>query len=418
MDKPRGSQVKARKRLKRIIYGVTVLVAVGLITVGVSRLKPAAPTIDGNIPWKDTVKRGPMLRQVRGLGTLVPEDIRWIPAATQGRVERILVKPGAIVTPSTVLVELSNQELQQSALEAEQQLRGSQAELNSLKARLNNELLNQKAQSATISADFKNAKLQADVNTELSKNGLVSPLQLKQSQVRAEELETRMKLEEERLATNSESARAQIAQQQARVDQFTALLELRRSQVGQLMVRAGMDGVVQQVPIQVGQQVAPGANLARVADPTRLKAELRINETQIKDIEIGQVASVDTHNGIIPGRVSRLDPAATNGTFTVDVELHGELPKSARPDLNVDGNIELERLENVLSVGRPVHGQENSTIGLFKLQPGTDEAVRVQVRLGKSSVNTIEIVDGLREGDVVILSDMSAYDSTDRVRLN
>ncbi|HWC76374.1 MAG TPA: efflux RND transporter periplasmic adaptor subunit [Blastocatellia bacterium] len=415
MDIPR-QQAKTKRAIKRIAYGVLALVAIGVITVGVSRLQPAAPTVDA--PWKDTVKRGPMLRQVGGIGTLVPEDIRWIPAASQGRVERILVKPADVVSPATVLVELSNPELQQSLLEAEQQTKAAEAELNSLKARLNNELLNQKAQAATVQADYKTAKLQADVNVDLKSQGLVSDLQLKLSQVRAEELATRNELEGERLETNRRSATAQIDQQQARVDSARALLELRRSQVHQLNVTAGMSGVVQVVPIQVGQQVRPGENLARVADPLKLKAELRIPDTQTRDLEIGQKASVDTRNGVIQGRVSRIDPASTNGSVIVDVALEGELPKGARPDLTVDGRVELERLDNILYVGRPVHGGENANIMLFKVEPGTNEAVRTPVRLGKTSVNTVEVLDGLKEGDVVILSDMSAYDTANRVRLN
>ena len=421
MDIPR-EQAKGRRRIKRILYGVTAILAVGVITVGVSRLKPAPQTIEVGY-WPGTVMRGPMLRNVRGLGTLVPVDIRWVPAASQGRVEKLLVKQGAVVKADSILVELSNPELEQSSLEAEQQLKGSEAELNSLRARLDNDLLNQKAQAATVQADYKTAKLQADVNADLEKHELVSKLVLKLSQVRAEELATRFELEQQRLETNAKSANAQIAQQQSRVDQIKALAELRRSQVSQLHVRSGLAGVVQLVAVQVGQQVAPGANLARVADPAVLEAELKVSETQTKDLEIGQKAVVDTRTGggsgnsQIPGHVVRIDPAPTNGTLTVVVALEGELPKGARPDLSVDGTIELERLDNILYVNRPVNGQENGTVGLFKIEPGTNMAYRTQVKLGRTAVSTIEIVDGLKEGDKVILSDMAAYDNQSVVRV-
>ena len=359
-----------------------------------------------------------MVIKVRGLGTLVPEDIRWIPAPSQGRVERVLVKQGDVVTADSVLAELSYPELQQSLLEAEQLLKGAEAELNSLRARLNNELLNQKAQAATVQADYKTAKLQADVNEELGEKKLVSDLTRKLSQVRAEELATRYQLEQERLDTNAQSAKAQILQQQSRVDQLKGSLDLRRSQVAQLTVRSGLAGVVQLVSVEVGQQVTPGQNLARVADPLKLKANLRVSETQTRDIEIGQKATVDTRSALIQGKVSRIDAAPLNGTLGVDIALEGELPRGARPDLSVEGEVVLTQLDNILYVNRPVSGQENSTIGLFRLEPGTREARRTQVRLGRTSVNTIEILDGLKEGDIVILSDMSAYDNTDVVRLN
>lgn len=417
MDIPRP-QAKGRRRLKRILYGVVAIAVIGAITIGVSRMKPAAPPIDDNVAYKGTVMRGPMVIKVRGLGTLVPEDIRWIPAPSQGRVERVLVKQGDVVTADSVLAELSYPELQQSLLEAEQLLKGAEAELNSLRARLNNELLNQKAQAATVQADYKTAKLQADVNEELGEKKLVSDLTRKLSQVRAEELATRFQLEQERLDTNAQSAKAQIAQQQSRVDQLKGSLDLRRSQVAQLTVRSGLAGVVQLVSVEVGQQVTPGQNLARVADPLKLKANLRVSETQTRDIEIGQKATVDTRSAIIQGKVSRIDAAPLNGTLGVDIALEGELPRGARPDLSVEGEVVLTQLDNILYVNRPVSGQENSTIGLFRLEPGTREARRTQVRLGRTSVNTIEILDGLKEGDIVILSDMSAYDNTDVVRLN
>jgi HlyD family secretion protein len=415
MDIPRK---QTNRRLRRILLGVVVAGIIGVISVGVSRLKPAAPTVERATVWIDTVKRGPMLRQVRGLGTLVPEEIRWIPAVTDGRVERRLVQPGAVVRADTVLIELSNPVVQQAALEAEMQMKAAEAELTNLRVQLESQVLTQRAAAATVQADYHQARLQAESNEELAKDHLISDLLVKLSKVRADELATRHEIEQKRLQISSESVKAQLAVQQARVDQTRALSELRRSQVDSLRVRAGVSGVLQQVQVEVGQQVAPGTNLARVADPSRLKAEVRIAETQAKDVQIGQVASIDTRNGIIPGRVVRIDPAVQNGTVTVDVTLEGELPKGARPDLSVDGTIELERLDDVLYVGRPAFGQERSAVGLFKLVDGSQDAVRIQVRLGRSSVNTIEILDGLRVGDQVILSDMSQWDAVDRVRLN
>jgi HlyD family secretion protein len=359
-----------------------------------------------------------MLRQVRGLGTLVPEEIRWIAAMTDGRVERILVQPGAVVTADTILMELSDPAVEQAAMEAQSQVKAAEHEYTSLRVRLERQLLDQQASAATVQADYSQAKLRAEVNEDLAKKGLLSDLELKVSRVRAEELATRNAIEQKRLSISSEEVKAQLSAQEAQLQQRRDLYQLRRSQVESLKVRPQMAGVVQQVPVQVGQQVTPGTNLARVANPERLKAELRIPETQIKDVQIGQAASIDTRNGIIAGRVIRIDPAAQSGTFTVDVGLEGQLPSSARPDLSVDGTVELERLNDVLYVGRPVHAQENSTIGLFKLEEAGAVASRVQVKLGKSSVSTVEVREGLREGDQVILSDTSQYDNTDRIRLN
>jgi HlyD family secretion protein len=417
MDIPRKSAGRKRQ-IRRIIYALTAIVAVGLITVGVSRLKPAAPTVERSTVWIDTVKRGSMLRQVRGLGTLVPEEIRWIPAQTQGRVERILVKPGADVSVNTVLLELTNPEAEQAAMEATSQLKGAEAEYTSLRVQLERRLLDQKATAATVQADFSQAKLQAEVNDELAKQGLISQLNLKVSKVRAEELATRHSIEVKRLSITSEEIKAQLAVQQERVSQLRALAALRRSQVDALSVRAGIDGVLQQMPVEVGQSVTPGTNLARVSDPKRLKAEIRIAETQVKDVGIGQPVTVDTRNGIIPGVVARIDPASQNATVTVDVTLTGELPKGARPDLSVDGTIELERLDDILYVGRPVHGQDHSSVGLFRLVDGGKQAVRVTVKLGRSSVNTIEVIDGLREGEQVVLSDTAQWDNATTINLN
>ena len=418
MDIQRPASVARQKRLRQIALAAVGLIIVGLVSVVLARLKPAAPTVERATVWVDTVKRGAMLRQVRGLGTLVPVDEarRWVPASTQGRVERIVLRPGAVVTPDTVVLELSDPEARQSLDDAEQQLLGAEADLASLEARLQTERLTQRSTAATVEADYHQAQLEKEVNEDLAKDGLVSSLVLKQSTVRADSLATRYSLEQERVKVTEENVRAQLRAQQARVDQMRSLAALRRQQVDQLRVRAGMHGVLEQVPVEVGQQVAPGTNLVRVADPTRLKAELRIAETQARDLAIGQVAQVDTRNGIIPGKVIRIDPAAQNGTVTVDVELEGPLPRGARPDLSVDGTVELERLDNVLYVGRPAFGQEQSTVGLFRLdQEG--EATRTQVQLGRSSVNTIEVMSGLAEGDQVVLSDMSAWDQFDRVRL-
>ncbi len=418
MDIQRPASVAQGKKRKQIMLGVVGVLVVGLLSVVLARLKPAAPTVERATVWVDTVKRGPMLRQVRGLGTLVPVDEarRWVPASTQGRVERIVLRPGVQVTPDTVVLELSDPQAQQALSDAKQQLRASEADYASLKATLDTENLNQRSAAAIVEADYENAQLEKEVNEGLAKDGLVSNLLLKQSTVRAESLAIRDKIEKERLKVNQASVLARLQSQQARIDQLRSLYALRRQQVDQLRVRAGMFGVLEQVPVEVGQQVAPGTNLVRVADPTRLKAELRIAETQAKDLTIGQIAQIDTRNGIIPGKVIRIDPAATNGTVTVDVALEGPLPRGARPDLSVDGTIELERLDNVLYVGRPAFGQEQSTVGLFKIDK-TGEASRAQVQLGRSSVNTIEILGGLAEGDEVVLSDMSAWDQFDRIRL-
>jgi len=418
MDIQRPASVAQAKKRKQIVLGIVGILVIGLVSVVLARLKPAAPTVERATVWVDTVKRGPMVRQVRGLGTLVPVDEarRWVPASTQGRVERIVLRPGVQVTPDTIVLELSDPNVQQALNDADQQLRASEADFNSLKARLDAETLNQRAQAAIVRADYQNAQTEREMNEGLSKDGLVSTLVMRQSVVRAESLKTRDNIETDRLKVSEASARAQLASAQALVDQRRSNLNLRRQQVDQLRVRAGMTGVLEQVPVEVGQQVQPGTNLVRVADPSRLKAELRIAETQARDLAIGQIASVDTRNGIIPGKVIRIDPAAQNGTVTVDVALEGALPRGARPDLSVDGTIELERLENVLFVGRPAFGQEQSTVGLFKLD-ATGEASRAQVQLGRSSVNTIEILGGLKEGEQVVLSDMSAWDQFERIRL-
>jgi len=416
MDIARPSNVK-KKRIRQAIYAVAGLLAVVLVSVGLSRLKPAAPTVERAVVWPDTVKRGPMIRQVRGLGTLTPEDIRWIPATTQGRVERIILRPGTRVKPDNVILELSNPQLEQQLQDAELKLAAAQAGLENLKVQLQNDLLTTRASGANIEADYNKAKMQAQMNEALAKDQLVSELVLKQSNIEADQLGVRNQIAKEQLESKSESMRAQLAVQQSVVDQARAVLQLTRQQRDELKVHAGLEGMLQLVPVEVGQQVAPGTNLARVANPSRLKAEIKSAETQAKDIQLGQKAEIDTRNGVVEGRVARIDPSVQNGTRTVDVTLIGDLPRGAVPDLSVDGTIELERLNDVLFMGRPAFGQEQSVVGLFKVTPDGGGADRVQVKLGRSSVNTVEVLSGLKVGEQVILSDMSAYDAYDRIRL-
>ena len=416
MDIARPSNAR-KKRIKQAAYAAVGLVAVALVTVGLSRLKPAAPTVERAVVWPDTVKRGPMVRQVRGLGTLTPEDIRWIPATTQGRVEKIILRPGTSVKAGDVVLELSNPQLEQQLQDAQLKLQATEAGLANIKVQLQNDLLQQRAVTANIEADYNKARMQAEMNEALAKDQLVSDLTLKQSQVDSESLRVRNQISKDQLASKADSIKAQMDVQQSLVDQARALLRLTQQQRDELKVRAGLDGMLQLVPVEVGQQVAPGTNLARVANPSRLKAEIKIAETQAKDIQLGQKAEVDTRNGIVEGRVARIDPSVQNGTRTVDVTLTGALPKGAVPDLSVDGTIELERLNDVLFMGRPAFGQDQSVVGLFKMTGDGANAERVQVKLGRSSVNTIEVLSGLKVGDQVILSDMSAYDAYDRIRL-
>jgi len=417
VDIQRPASVARARRHRRIAVGVVALVVIAGVTYGLSRLKPAAPTVDKATVWLDSVKRGPMVRQVRGLGTLVPEEIRWIPAATDGRVERIVVHPGTAVAADTVILVLSNPTQAQATLEAEQQLKAALAQLTSLRVQIQNGVLAQEATATGVNADLRQATMQAESDAALGREGLVSPLTAKLSAVRAETLVTRNQIEQRRLAEMRGSVDAQLAVQQAEVDRVRALVGLRRSQVRQLQVRPGIAGMLQQVPVEVGQQVGPGTNLARVADPQHLKAQLKIAETQAKDIVIGQVASIDTRNGLIQGRVARIDPAVQNGTVTVDVVLEGELPRGARPDLSVDGTIQLERLTDILFVGRPAYGQEQSVISLFRVESDGVTCVRMKLTVGRISVNTIEVKAGLKAGDQVILSDMSQFDAFDRVKL-
>jgi len=416
MDIARPSNAR-KKRIRQIIYGGVLLLAVALVSYGLSRLKPAAPTVERAVIWPDTVKRGPMIRQVRGLGTLTPEDIRWIPATTQGRVERIILRPGTSVKADSVILELTNPTLEQQLQDAGLKLAAAEAGLTNLKVQLQNDLLQTRASAASIEGEYQKAQMNAEMKEALSKDKLVSDLELKQAKVDAEQLKVRTAIAKEQLASKAASTAAQLAVQQSAVDQARALLQLTRQQRDELKVRAGLDGMLQLVPVEVGQQVAPGTNLARVANPSRLKAEIKIAETQAKDIQIGQKAEVDTRNGIVEGRVARIDPSVQNGTRTVDVTLVGDLPKGAVPDLSVDGTIELERLNDILFMGRPAFGQDQSVVGLFKVGSDGSTAERTQVKLGRSSVNTIEVLSGLKVGDQVILSDMSAYDAYDRIRL-
>ena len=406
-----------KKKLRQTLLGVIATVVVVVITVGISRLEPAAPLVDRDTIYLDTVQRGPMVRQVRGTGTLVPERIRWIPATTDGTVERIVIRPGALVAPDTVILELSNPELEQSTLEARLNLEAAEARYSNRQVEVERDLLDQRATLATTEAQLKTARLQADADGQLFTQGLVSSLQLQQSQSAEQEFDTRYALEQERLRMATDTVEPQLAVEQAEVDRLRTLYELRQQQMTDLHVRAGMPGVLQQVPLDEGQRITTGTNLARVGDPTVLKAELRIAETQAKDVQIGQSATIDTRNGVIPGRVTRIDPAVENGTVTVDVALDGALPRGARPDLTVDGTIELERMDDILFVGRPVFGQEESVVSLFKVEEDGTHASRARVGLGRASVNTIEVLEGLQPGDQVVLSDMSTWDQFDRVRI-
>jgi HlyD family secretion protein len=413
-------EFKQQKRRRQILWAMAGLVCLGGVTVGVSRLKPAAPEVERSTVWTDTVKRGPMLRQVRGLGSLIPsqEFTRQIPAETEATVVRILKLPGSQVKADTVLLEMSNSQVEQAAVDAKLQLKATEAEYQSLRVTLQSNLMNQKAGAATVNSDYTQAKLQADTDKALYDLGVISGMAYKNSKSKSDELTTRNNIEGERLDISQKAIESQLAQQQAKVDQMRVLADLKQKQMDALKVRSGIEGVLVDLPLQVGQHVTPGTMLAKVIQPDHLIAELKVAETQARDVQIGQPAVVDTHNGTVDGEVMRVDPAVQNGTVTVDVKLTGELPKGARPDLSVDGTIDLERLDNVLYVGRPAFGQENSTISLFKLAPDGKGGVRVPVKVGRASVNSIQVLEGLHEGDTVILSDMSRYDNTERVRLD
>lgn len=417
MDIARSEEEKRRRRVRRFVYAGGGLLLVIVITAALSRLKPAAPTVDRSTIWTDTVKRGPMLRDVRGLGTLEPETIWVIPAATDGRVAKRYLLPGTPVKADSVILDLSNPQLQQETLDAEYQLKGAQAAYLQTKAQLENQLMDKRTQAASVSSQYRTAEMQKQALEQLGKLGLKAEIDVKTADVQAEELAKQNDLAQKEVQTFANSIEAQLAVQQANVDQKRALYALKKSQLEGMHVRAGIDGVLQELDVDVGQQVALGAPLARVAQPKLLKAQLKIAETQAKDIEIGEKASIDTHNGLISGHVMRIDPSVVNGTRTVDVKLDGQLPPGAVPDLSVEGTIEIERLADVLYVGRPVHGDADSTVGLFKLVDGGKEAVRTPVELGRVSVNSVEIRKGLQVGDEVILSDMSASDNVDRVEL-
>jgi HlyD family secretion protein len=388
-----------------------------LITLGLSRLKPADPAVARSAIVIDSVKRGSIIRQVRGYGRLVPEEMHWIPASTQGRVERILARPGAVVGANTILLEMSNAELERDVATGRMDVKAAEADYTSLRVRLEKEILDQRALLASIQAAHSQAILEAQLNEQLAQDGLISDLQLQLSKNTAQELTTRLEIEEKRLEISSEAVEAQLAAQTARMDQVRAIARLKETQLDALRVRAGTKGVLALLPVEVGQQVTPGTNLARVANPEQLKAEIKIPETQAKDVVIGQAAEVDTRNGVIAARVVRIDPAVVDGSVTVDLALDSPLPRGARPDLSVDGTIELERLENVLYIGRPAFGQEKSTVGIYRLENGGARASRLQVQIGRASVNAVEVLGGLSDGDQVILSDMSAWDGFDHLRI-
>jgi len=406
------------RRRKRWILGVAIVIALSGITFAISRMKPAAPAVERNLVWIDTVKRGEMLREVRGLGTLVPEQMSWIAARSAGRVDRIDLQPGAIVKPDDVILVLSNPDVSQAAADAESQLKSAEADFRSFKVQLESGLLGAESTAAAAKADYEQAKLRAQVNDGLFKKGLVSELDMRLSKVTAEQAEMRNTIEQKRYVFAKQGIGPQLTVKAAEVDRTRALAKLKGDELEALQVRAGMSGVLQVVPVEIGAQVAAGANLARVADPSRLKAEVHIAESQAKDVQLGQLTSIDTHNGVVAGRVARIDPAVHEGTVRLDVTLTGALPTGARPDLSVEGIIQLERLANVVYVARPAIGQDNRTVGIFKLDQNGQYATRTPVRLGRSSVNTIEIVAGLAPGDRVILSDTSQWDDHDRIRLN
>jgi HlyD family secretion protein len=407
-----------RKRIKRVIYLVLLIALLAAVTWAFSRLEPAAPSVERASVWVGEVERGPMIIEVRGTGTLVPEEIRWIAASTEGRVERIPVLPGSAVTADTILVELVNPTMEREALDAELQLKKAIAELKNLKVDIENQNLTQQSQAASVQADYRQKLMEAERYEVLAKEGLVSELDFKVKQITAEELTKRHEVEQKRLAMSNQSRQARIAAKEAEIEQLQGLFELRQKQVESLQVRAGITGVLQETPVEVGQQIAAGHVLGKVAVPSHLKAELRIPETQVKDVRLGLPASIDTRNGVVAGKVVRIDPAAREGTVLVDVTFTESLPEGTRPDQNIDGTIQIDRLDDCLKIGRPVFGQADTTIGIFKLIEDGEEAIRVPVHLGKSSVTTIQVVEGLEEGDRLILSDTSEWDEFDRIRLD
>jgi multidrug efflux pump subunit AcrA (membrane-fusion protein) len=419
MDIVRDESVKKKRRLKRVLLLAGLVVALAGGTLAVSKLKPAAPGVDSGTVWPGTVLRGSMLRQVHGIGTLVPipADIRLIPAETDVRVERILALPGTQVKADTVIMELSNPQVEQEAMDSDLQVKSALADYQNTKVKVNSDLQTLRAGAATVGADYANAKRDAKANRELMKIGVISDTVLQTSLEKEREMATRYQIEQDRIKDNTAAISTQLAVQQANIEQKQAMAQLKHKHLDSLKVRAGINGVLQEVPVQVGQRAVQGTILAKVVDPDHLKAELKIPETTVKDVTIGQTAEVDTHNGIIKGIVIRRDPSVLNGTVAVDIQLEGTLPKGSVPDLSVDGTITLERLDNVLYVGRPAFGQEKSTVTMFKIEPDGKTAIRVPVELGRMSVSTVEIIRGLKENDKVILSDMSRYDNIDRIRL-
>ena len=409
--------LKKKRQKRRILYGAIIVVALIAVTYGISSLEPAAMSVSRQSIWPGKVERGTMIRQVRGPGTLVPKQIRWITTSVDGRVEARLLEPGVEVQPDSVILELINPQLEQQLEDARLALGAAEARLADLQVQLESDLLNQQAQAAAIESDYQESRLEVEANEELSKDGLIPEIDLKRSRIREEQLERRVGIEGQRIQKTRESILSQMAAERAQLAQARALYALRQDQAASLQVRAGISGVLQEVPVEVGERVQPGTVLARVARPSELKAELRIAETQAKDIEIGLPARIDTRNGVIAGHVSRVDPAVREGTVLVDVELDEALPPGARPDLSVDGTIQIEKLEDVLYVGRPTYGQANSQVELFKLVEDGEMAIRVPVRLGRASVDTIEVLEGLEEGDEVILSDTSQFDEVDRIKL-
>jgi multidrug resistance efflux pump len=414
-------EFKERKRRRQIVVAALAVMVVTVLTVIVYRLRPAAPTVERSTVWTDSVKRGSMLRQVHGIGLLLPsqESVLQIPAETEATVLRIRMLPGSIVKRDTILMEMSNPQVEQVAVDAQLQWKAAEAEYQSQRMKLESDFMSQKAAAATVKADYAQAKLQGETDKSLYDLGVISGLAYKASKGREDELTTRNSLAEQSLVSSQNSIDSQLAELQTKVDQMRVLAELKQKQLDALKVRAGIDGVLVELPLHVGEHVSPGAMLAKVVQPNHLMAELKVAETQARDVQNEEPVSVDTHNGVIAGTVERVDPAVQNGTVTVDVKLIGALPKGAQPNLSVDGTIDLERLDNVLYVGRPAFGQENSTISLFKLErpDGPTDAVRVPVKVGKASVNAIQVVDGLHEGDTVVLSDMSRWDNIDRIRL-
>lgn len=412
------ADLKIKKRRKQLLQGGLALVALAGVVTWLATLEAAAPKVERESLWLDSVKRGEMLREVRGPGLLVPKEIRWIAAETAARVERIVVKPGAVVAPDTVILELSNPEVEEAQLAAQSALTAAEADLAAQRMTLESQLLDQKANLSGVEADYESARLQTEAEAELAEKGIIPRIQYRRSQLASDQLKVRLDIEKERVSKFGQTMSSQMAAQRARAEQLRNTADLRTRQLDGLKVRAGIAGVLQQVPVEEGQQVAAGVNLARVARPDVLMAELRIPETQVKDVAIGQDVNVDTRNGIVAGKVMRIDPAVLNGTVLVDVDLVGALPPGARPDLSVDGTIQIERLDDVLYVGRPAYGQPESEVRLFKLDVESGIAQRVPVRLGRASVNLIEVQQGLAPGDQIILSDTSQWDEYDRLRIN